>query len=33
MAHRAPQLAFEMILNNKTWEQAISEDWRKDKAW
>jgi broad specificity phosphatase PhoE len=33
MAHRAPQLALEVILNSKTWEQAITEDWRKDKAW
>ncbi|MCF7820549.1 MAG: histidine phosphatase family protein [Candidatus Pacebacteria bacterium] len=33
MAHRAPQLALEVVLNNKTWEQAINEDWRKDKAW
>lgn len=33
MAHKAPQLALEVILNGKTWEQAISEDWRNRKAW
>lgn len=33
VAHQAPQLALEVILNNKTWEQAINEDWRKTKAW
>jgi alpha-ribazole phosphatase/probable phosphoglycerate mutase len=33
MAHKAPQLALEVVLNNKTWEQAIAEDWRNDKAW
>lgn len=33
MAHKAPQLALEVILNGKTWEQAINEDWRNKKAW
>jgi broad specificity phosphatase PhoE len=33
MAHKAPQLALEVILNGKTWEQAIDEDWRNKKAW
>jgi alpha-ribazole phosphatase/probable phosphoglycerate mutase len=33
MAHKAPQLALEVLLNNKTWEQAIMQDWRKKKAW
>ncbi len=33
LAHQAPQLALEVLLNNKTWEQAITEDWRKIKAW
>lgn len=33
VAHQAPQLALEVILNNKNWEQAISEDWRKIGAW
>ncbi|MFA6551187.1 MAG: class I tRNA ligase family protein [Patescibacteria group bacterium] len=33
VAHKAPQLAIEILLNNKTWEQAIDEDWRKQKAW
>lgn len=33
MAHKAPQLALEVILNGKTWEQALNEDWRNKKAW
>lgn len=33
MAHKAPQLALEVLLNGKTWEQAIQEDWRHKKAW
>lgn len=28
VAHRAPQLAFDVLLKGKTWEQAIKEDWR-----
>lgn len=33
VAHKAPQLAIEVILNNKTWDQAFAEDWRKTKSW
>jgi alpha-ribazole phosphatase/probable phosphoglycerate mutase len=33
VAHKAPQLALEVITNDKTWEQAIIDDWRKTKAW
>ena len=33
VAHKAPQLALEVILNNKTWDQAFAEDWRKTKSW
>jgi broad specificity phosphatase PhoE len=33
VAHKAPQLALEVLLKNKTWEQAFAEDWRKRKAW
>jgi alpha-ribazole phosphatase/probable phosphoglycerate mutase len=35
VAHRAPQLALEVILNGKTWEYAIRDDWRskKPKDW
>ena len=28
VAHKAPQLAIEVITMNKTWEQAIKDDWR-----
>lgn len=33
VAHRAPQLAFEVITKKISWEEAISNDWRKSKAW
>lgn len=29
LAHQAPQLALEVVLNDKTWQQAIAEDWRR----
>jgi len=33
VAHKAPQLALDVLLKGKTWEQAFAEDWRKTKAW
>ena len=35
VAHQAPQLSLEVLINHKTWERAISEDWRskKPKEW
>ncbi len=33
VTHKATNLALEVILNNKTWEQAINEDWRKTRSW
>ena len=33
VAHKYTQLAIEVLLNNKTWEQAIKEDWRHKKIW
>ena len=33
LAHQAPQLALDVILKGKNWEQAIDEDWREQKAW
>lgn len=33
VAHKAPQLALEVITKNITWEEAIDKDWRKSKAW
>ena len=33
VAHKAPQLALDVILKNKTWEEAFNEDWRKTKSW
>ena len=33
VAHKAPQLALDVILKNKTWEETFAEDWRKKKAW
>jgi len=33
VAHKAPQLAIEVLTMNKTWDEAIATDWRKTKAW
>lgn len=33
VAHQAPQLAIEVIINGKSWKQAIEEDWRPKKEW
>ena len=33
VAHKAPQLALDVLISGKTWEQAFAEDWRKRKAW
>jgi len=33
VAHKAPQLALDVILKGKSWKQAFAEDWRKTKNW
>jgi len=33
MAHHAPQLALDVLLNKKTMEQAMDEDRRNTKSW
>ena len=33
VSHRAPQLALQVILYNKTWLEAIEDDWRKTGDW
>ena len=33
VAHRAPQLALEVITKGLTWEEAINSDWRKTGDW
>lgn len=33
VAHKAPQLALDVITKKMTWEDAIDNDWRKTKAW
>ena len=33
VAHRAPQLALEVITKNLTWEEANKNDWRKTGDW
>ena len=33
VAHRAPQLALEVISKNITWEEANKGDWRKTGDW
>ncbi len=33
VAHKAPQLALEVITKKITWNEAIANDWRKTKSW
>lgn len=33
IAHQAPQLALEVLLKNKSWPQAIADDWRHTGSW
>ncbi len=33
VSHKGPQLALEVLLNGKSWEQAFDEDWRKTGSW
>ena len=33
VGHKAPQLAVDVLLKGKTWEEAFAEDWRKTKSW
>lgn len=33
VSHKAPQLALDVLLKGKTWEQAFAEDWRNTKSW
>ena len=33
VAHKAPQLALDVILKGMSWEEAFEKDWRKRKDW
>ena len=33
VAHQAPQLALDVLIKGRSWEQAINEDWGIKKAW
>jgi len=33
VAHKAPQLALDVLLKNISWEEAFAKDWRRKKAW
>ena len=33
VAHKAPQLALDVLLKSKTWKEVFTEDWRKTKSW
>ena len=33
VAHRAPQLAFEVLTKDISWEEANRNDWRKTNSW
>ncbi len=33
VAHKAPQIALDVLLRDMTWEEAFATDWRKTHAW
>jgi broad specificity phosphatase PhoE len=33
VAHKAPQLALDVLVKRMTWEEAFANDWRKTKSW
>ena len=33
VAHKAPQLALDVIIKGMTWKEAFTNDWRKTHAW
>ena len=33
VSHKAPQLAMQVILKDRSWNQAFAEDWRKVGKW
>lgn len=33
VAHKAPQLALDVLLKGMTWREAFATDWRKRNAW
>lgn len=33
VSHQAPQLALDVLLKNKSWSQAIADDWRRTGSW
>lgn len=33
VAHKAPQLALDVLLKKLTWEEVFATDWRKTKEW
>ena len=33
VAHKAPQLALDVLLKGKSWQEAFAEDWRLTKSW
>lgn len=33
VAHKAPQLALDVLIHGKSWQEALAEDWRKTKSW
>lgn len=33
VAHKAPQLALDVLLKGMSWEEVFEKDWRKTGAW
>lgn len=33
VAHKAPQLALDVLLKDQTWDEAFASDWRRTQSW
>ena len=33
VAHKAPQLALDVLIKWMSWQEAFNNDWRKTKSW
>ena len=33
VAHKAPQLALDVLIKGMSWQEAFEKDWRKTKSW
>lgn len=33
VAHKAPQLALDVLVHGQSWQEALAKNWRKTKSW